>query len=718
MIILKMRASFGKLHGELDLREGLNILCLPNEAGKSTWSAFLLAMLYGIDTSQRATKANQWLPEKERYKPWDGSPMEGSVDLIWQGRAITIERRTSGRIPMGDFTATETSTGIPIPELTAENCGKILCGVERSVFERTAFIHQLGLSVSESPELEKRLNALVTTGEEGKSASQLEGELHSLKNSLTGRSGKIPRLKEQIQKISQALASLRTLEEDALSVRARLEEAEKNFQRLDSLMKRIENAKAAKKYLAREELRQKNAREELLCKALEEKLAQIPDEEELHRLQHLLEERESAMQTARMEVAFGPAAPQPPSVPACFSGLSAEEARKKAEDDVQKYEDLTKIPAPRKLLPLLLCTLPIAAGIVLCFFSLYAGLITAAAGAAALAAVLIVLGVKSSKQKECWHKAELLLVRWGAENVQDLTDLAEKYAAAQEVYAKAVLRYQEETAALAAAFEQAKEAVQDIISEIRKFAPSCADAAQCKTALAAGLRLHGEYAAEMRILEQQRLQLSSFEELLPEADGPADTEALALDESRVSYERDAVAHLVSDLRSGLSERLGRIQATGDRVRLEAELEQLNAELAQAEETAEVIDLASQVLAGADEALRSRFSPQITGEADKILEALTCGKYSTLQLQPDMHLSVRGTEDTVLRPSAAMSCGTADQMYLALRLAMCRYLLPENAPLVLDDALVNFDSDRSAAALRLLREEGQKRQIILFTCRPL
>lgn len=77
MILLQLRANFGKLHGTLTLHEGLNELCLPNEAGKSTWSAFLLAMLYGIDTRERATRENQNLPAKERYRPWDGSSMEG-----------------------------------------------------------------------------------------------------------------------------------------------------------------------------------------------------------------------------------------------------------------------------------------------------------------------------------------------------------------------------------------------------------------------------------------------------------------------------------------------------------------------------------------------------------------------------------------------------------------------------------------------------------------
>ena len=128
MIIKRMRASFGKLHDTLELHEGMNLLTLPNEAGKSTWSAFLVSMLYGVDTSERANLTNQGLPIKERYRPWDGSAMEGAVDLVWNGREITIERTTSRRIPMGEFRAYETQSGIPVTELTGENCGRMLCG--------------------------------------------------------------------------------------------------------------------------------------------------------------------------------------------------------------------------------------------------------------------------------------------------------------------------------------------------------------------------------------------------------------------------------------------------------------------------------------------------------------------------------------------------------------------------------------------------------------
>lgn len=94
MILKRLQASFGKLDGAvLTLQPGLNLLYAPNEGGKSTWCAFLLAMLYGIDASQRDSKAA--LADKHKYQPWSGKPMAGRIDLVWQGRAVTIERSST-----------------------------------------------------------------------------------------------------------------------------------------------------------------------------------------------------------------------------------------------------------------------------------------------------------------------------------------------------------------------------------------------------------------------------------------------------------------------------------------------------------------------------------------------------------------------------------------------------------------------------------------------
>ena len=78
---------------------------------------------------------------------------------------------------------------------------------------------------------------------------------------------------------------------------------------------------------------------------------------------------------------------------------------------------------------------------------------------------------------------------------------------------------------------------------------------------------------------------------------------------------------------------------------------------------------------------------------------------------------KSSGEAVSRSILSLSEGTADQIYLALRLAMSSLILSgdEPAPIILDDALVNFDNTRMAHAVRLLRKMSESRQIILFTC---
>ena len=93
MIIRHMQGTFGTLDGEqLRLDTGLNIIYAPNESGKSTWCAFLRAMLYGVDTSQRARAG--FVPDKQKYAPWSGKPMAGELELEQGGKCITIRRWT------------------------------------------------------------------------------------------------------------------------------------------------------------------------------------------------------------------------------------------------------------------------------------------------------------------------------------------------------------------------------------------------------------------------------------------------------------------------------------------------------------------------------------------------------------------------------------------------------------------------------------------------
>ena len=87
------------------------------------------------------------------------------------------------------------------------------------------------------------------------------------------------------------------------------------------------------------------------------------------------------------------------------------------------------------------------------------------------------------------------------------------------------------------------------------------------------------------------------------------------------------------------------------------------------------------------------------------------------LDRTFRLSAEPAGDTLFRDAALLSAGTVDQLYLAVRLAICELVLPQpnGAPIILDDALANFDDGRCAAALRWLRQAARTRQILLFTC---
>jgi uncharacterized protein YhaN len=123
------------------------------------------------------------------------------------------------------------------------------------------------------------------------------------------------------------------------------------------------------------------------------------------------------------------------------------------------------------------------------------------------------------------------------------------------------------------------------------------------------------------------------------------------------------------------------------------------------------------LKDANSELQSRFSPLLGETAGRIIGRLTGGRYEKLTFDKTLDAFAKTTDEAVTRSILTLSTGTADQIYLALRLAVCELVLPTEdlCPLILDDALTNFDDRRAALALSYLAELAGKRQILLFTC---
>lgn len=116
--------------------------------------------------------------------------------------------------------------------------------------------------------------------------------------------------------------------------------------------------------------------------------------------------------------------------------------------------------------------------------------------------------------------------------------------------------------------------------------------------------------------------------------------------------------------------------------------------------------------------RERQDPLVK-RAATLFAALTSGSFTGVRAEFDDEdharlVGVRRDDSTV--DVAGMSDGTADQLYLALRLAAIHEYLEQSPPMpvIADDLLVNFDDTRSAAALRVLGELARRTQVIFFT----
>lgn len=277
MIYRELDATFGALSdAKLELKEGLNIVYGPNESGKSTWTAFLRAMLYGISTREQSKIG--FLADKEKYKPWSGAPMYGRLRLTVDGRPICIERTSARTGVLQKATVTYEDTGLDagIPEPP----GEMLLGVKKEVFERSALTSQGGLAVSgdKDGELVRKITSLVQTGDDETSFSTAKARLKKWRRTRKyNKSGIIPTTEEQL---ANDLTALERLRESAVVLGeqiAKKQEYEEEAEKLGKLRGVWEAHTAAQK------LYEIRAAEKALEDA-KERVKPLPDEEKLTRV--------------------------------------------------------------------------------------------------------------------------------------------------------------------------------------------------------------------------------------------------------------------------------------------------------------------------------------------------------------------------------------------------------------------------------------------------
>jgi len=215
---------------------------------------------------------------------------------------------------------------------------------------------------------------------------------------------------------------------------------------------------------------------------------------------------------------------------------------------------------------------------------------------------------------------------------------------------------------------------------------------------------------------------SALEDFIKEA-AASDPDGIAGDIGRLKEEITRLTAEKSELDQRIgAERteLGRMDGGNRAARIAEDMQAVIGGLERDVEHYARVKIAGRVLSLAMERFREKSQGPILKKASELFRRLTCGSFEGLRADYDSDGSpvlagVRsGGKESV--PVEGMSDGTADQLYLALRLAGLENYIEANEPMpfIVDDILIKFDNDRAAAALQVLAELSQKTQVIFFT----
>ncbi len=659
MQLLHANATYGKLdRAQLDLQPGLNVICAPNEGGKSTWSRFLLAMFYGLSTRQRGD-----LADKNRFQPWNGSPMQGKLELSVGGDRLTLSRRTQrADAPLGVFSCTYSGTDTPVPDLDGPRCGEALLGVPQSVYQRCAFIPSGSLAIDADADLERRINALISTGDEKISFSQVESRLKKqLHQRKYNRSGSIPQLEAEI-------ADLQAAQQDAQALTGQLENLHRQL------------AQAQEDQTRRRQARQQTARQALEDK--QRRLQALPGSDDLQSIHERLGAVRSLgdqVQQARDAVAQQEAAMQ-----AWLQELSRNPLHPMTKSELEAQLQIQP-PAPPQVAQLLISlALGLCGGGFLWYeigrpqvlWLCLACVVTALAAGNFLRLLISRIRLQQNRRRELARQDEL-------------RKLAESYLPAlEELDAQRALLTQKQQA-VADGDQRLRAQLSELLSQVRRWDASVQSAGDIRRFVQDTAQSRERLSEEIRQAQTQLLQ------------------------AQMSDTDDTVSHLQQQI----AQVQGRLSAMGDARFLADQIARKQAELSHQQAEYAALQLSLDALRAANTTLQNRFSPELGRRAAEIFVDMTGSAWSHILLDREFHLSAESGSDPTRRSVQLLSSGTADQLYLAVRLAICEMVLPpeQNAPLILDDALLTFDDARLATTLDYLARLGAQRQILLFTC---
>ncbi len=234
-----------------------------------------------------------------------------------------------------------------------------------------------------------------------------------------------------------------------------------------------------------------------------------------------------------------------------------------------------------------------------------------------------------------------------------------------------------------------------------------------------------EIEQKLNHLEETLLELSAgagLEEFIREALS-IDADSIEPQIARLSQEIKESDKQKSELDQTIGRErneLGKMDGSDKAIRLTEDIQGLLAKMSSDAEQYARLKLAAMILSQAIERYREKHQGPMLKRSGELFSKMTLGAFEGLQLEFNdkgqaVLVGVRALGKDIVKVEE-MSTGTADQLYLAVRLASLEAFSEkqESPPFIVDDILIQFDDRRALATLQVLAELSRKIQVIFFT----
>ena len=531
-------------------------------------------------------------------------------------------------------------------------------------------------------------------------------QLKNLKNKIRhNRTGLLPQAEAELAQLEEALRELDALSAAEEKCRTRLAEVQARIRDLNNHLDALRYA-ASRNQADRVAQSEKNRREaESRLEEAQARCRELPSREEA--LRHL-DELSMIQQQAgalEMESRLGLREPEAPVPPPCFQGMGPENMDQCLSSDAALHKKMSKLARKPKLWCLIPGMLLLMAGLWY-WLGMQRGPLWCVPGGIGLVLGILWLILALDRRNHARAALHTLFLRYGSSSPKDWYRMAGEYREALEAYEQARQEYQNAHDGLEAQATLLQARLQKLCGgqSLHTARQRWKAAVDAWDELADARRDAAQAAGSARLIASMAKPVSP----------PSRPDSLVYTEAETLRILSDAAQEQQELQRRLGQYQGRTEVLGQQTGLREKQHALTDRIRKLRDHYAALEYAQAALAEAAAELQRRFAPKISARAQALFSRLTEGKYDRFSLSEDLSVNAGAAGEDVLRTAQWRSDGTADQLYLALRLAVAGELTPD-APLILDDALVRFDDRRLKTALDILREESEYKQVILFSC---